>query len=205
MGFDYFYGFVGGDTSQWQPNLFRNTTAIYPFLNNPSWNLETAMADDAIHYIKQLKEIAPSKPWFVYYVPGATHAPHHPTSEWIKKISAMHLFDGGGMGALGAIVLRHCIDAVAFVQVFLLHAGHVVLHDLRRIGHALRADRRRLHGKGKPDGGRQGGSGKQLMFHDFLLWRLEVRSTAGGSMDMGERLPGREKILFYRAGRCGCN
>ena len=95
MGFDYFYGFVGGDTSQWQPNLFRNTTAIYPFLNNPTWNLETAMADDAIHYMKQLKEIAPSKPWFVYYVPGATHAPHHPTPEWAKKIGDMHLFDGG--------------------------------------------------------------------------------------------------------------
>src|SRR6516162_11215429 len=69
MGFDYFYGFVGGDASQWQPNLFRNTTAIYPFRNNPGWNLETAMADDAIGYIKQLKEIAPGKPWFVYYVP----------------------------------------------------------------------------------------------------------------------------------------
>jgi arylsulfatase A-like enzyme len=95
MGFDYFYGFVGGDTSQWQPNLFRNTPAIYPFQGNPGWNLETAMADDAIQYIKQLKEIAPSKPWFVYYVPGATHAPHHPTPEWIDKISAMHLFDEG--------------------------------------------------------------------------------------------------------------
>ena len=95
MGFDYFYGFVGGDASQWQPNLFRNTTAIYPFLGNPGWNLETAMADDAIHYMKQLKEIAPGKPWLVYYVPGATHAPHHPTPEWIKKISAMHLFDEG--------------------------------------------------------------------------------------------------------------
>ncbi len=95
MGFEYFYGFVGGDASQWQPNLFRNTTAIYPFLNNPRWNLETAMADEAIGYIKQLKEIAPHKPWFVYYVPGATHAPHHPTPEWIKKISAMHLFDEG--------------------------------------------------------------------------------------------------------------
>src|SRR6186997_2697440 len=44
MGFEYFYGFVGGDTSQWQPNLFRNTTAIYPFQGNPGWNLETAMA-----------------------------------------------------------------------------------------------------------------------------------------------------------------
>jgi arylsulfatase A-like enzyme len=95
MGFDYFYGFVGGDASQWQPNLFRNTTAIYPFQGNPSWNLETAMADDAIQHIKELKEIAPGKPWFVYYAPGATHAPHHPTSEWIEKISAMHLFDEG--------------------------------------------------------------------------------------------------------------
>ena len=95
MGFDYFYGFVGGDASQWQPNLFRNTTAIYPFLDNPEWNLETAMADEAIQHIKELKEIAPDKPFFVYYVPGATHAPHHPTPEWIEKISAMHLFDGG--------------------------------------------------------------------------------------------------------------
>ena len=95
MGFEYFYGFVGGDTSQWQPNLFRNTTAIYPFEGNPGWNLTTAMADEAIQYMKQLKEIAPDKPFFVYYVPGGTHAPHHPTPEWIKKISDMHLFDGG--------------------------------------------------------------------------------------------------------------
>ena len=95
MGFEYFYGFVGGDTSQWQPNLFRNTTAIYPFQGNPSWNLETAMADEAIQYMKQLKEIAPNKPFFVYYVPGGTHAPHHPTPEWIKKIGDMHLFDNG--------------------------------------------------------------------------------------------------------------
>jgi arylsulfatase A-like enzyme len=95
MGFEYFYGFVGGDTNQWQPNLFRNTTAIYPFQGNPDWNLETAMADEAIQYMKQLKEIAPEKPFFVYYVPGATHAPHHPTPEWIKKIGDMHLFDDG--------------------------------------------------------------------------------------------------------------
>jgi len=95
MGFDYFYGFVGGDASQWQPNLFRNTTAIYPFQGNPRWNLETAMADDAIQHMKQLKEIAPDKPFFIYYVPGATHAPHHPTPEWITKVSDMHLFDDG--------------------------------------------------------------------------------------------------------------
>ena len=95
MGFEYFYGFVGGDTSQWQPNLYRNTTAIYPFEGNPGWNLTTAMADEAIQYMKQLKEIAPEKPFFVYYVPGGTHAPHHAPPEWIKKISDMHLFDDG--------------------------------------------------------------------------------------------------------------
>jgi arylsulfatase len=97
MGFEYFYGFVGGDTSQWEPgNLFRNTTPIHPYLGQEGkWNLTTAMADEAIHYMKQLSEIAPEKPFFVYYVPGGVHAPHHPTKEWVDKISAMHLFDGG--------------------------------------------------------------------------------------------------------------
>jgi len=95
MGFDYFYGFVGGDANQWQPNLFRNTTAIYPYYNNPGWNLITAMADDAIEYMKRITAINPEQPFFIYYVPGAVHAPHHPTPEWIKKISDMHLFDKG--------------------------------------------------------------------------------------------------------------
>jgi arylsulfatase len=95
MGFEYFYGFVGGDTSQWEPNLFRQTTAIYPYIGNPGWNLITAMADDAIQHIKMLNEVDPEKPFFVYYVPGATHAPHHPTPEWIEKVHNMHLFDKG--------------------------------------------------------------------------------------------------------------
>ena len=95
MGFEYFYGFVGGDTSQWQPNLFRNTTAIYPYVGNPQWNLTTAMADDAIAHLKMLTAVDPEKPFFINYVPGGTHAPHHPTPEWIKKISDMHLFDKG--------------------------------------------------------------------------------------------------------------
>jgi arylsulfatase A-like enzyme len=95
MGFEYFYGFVGGDTSQWEPNLFRNTTAIYPYVGKPGWNLTTAMADDAIEWLNQINQIDPSKPFFCYYVPGGTHAPHHPTPEWVKKISDMHLFDKG--------------------------------------------------------------------------------------------------------------
>jgi arylsulfatase len=98
MGFDYFYGFIGGDTSQWQPgNLFRNTTPIHPYVGQPpgSWNLITAMADDAITYIRTNTEIAPNRPWFIHYAPGGTHAPHHPTPEWIQRIEALNLFNDG--------------------------------------------------------------------------------------------------------------
>ena len=95
MGFEYFYGFVGGDASQWEPNLFRNTTPIYPYMGHPGWNLTTAMADDAVHWMNQLNDINPQMPFFLHYVPGGTHAPHHATPEWIKKISDLHLFDEG--------------------------------------------------------------------------------------------------------------
>jgi arylsulfatase A-like enzyme len=117
MGFEYFYGFVGGDANQWEPNLFRNTTQIYPWIGHegtlkmdrsdpkaeiwpvtgkePSWNLVTAMADDAIDYISRMHQTDPSKPIFIKYAPGATHAPHHPTKEWVDRIHEMHLFDEG--------------------------------------------------------------------------------------------------------------
>jgi arylsulfatase len=95
MGFEYFYGFVGGDANQWQPNLFRNTTQIYPFQGKPGWNLITGMADDAIDYMTRIHQTDPSTPIFIKYAPGATHAPHHPTKEWVEKIRAMKLFDDG--------------------------------------------------------------------------------------------------------------
>lgn len=96
MGFEYFYGFVGGDANQWQPNLFRNTTPIYPFRGQEGkWNLVTAMADDAIDWMTRVHQTDPSKPFFCYYAPGATHAPHHPTKEWVDRIHDLHLFDDG--------------------------------------------------------------------------------------------------------------
>ena len=95
-GFDYYYGFVGDDTSQWQPNnLFRNTTPIEPYLGNPGWNLITAMADEAIQHLKMLNEVQPDRPFMIYYAPGGTHSPHHPTKEWVDKIAKMKLFDEG--------------------------------------------------------------------------------------------------------------
>jgi arylsulfatase A-like enzyme len=95
MGFEYFYGFVGGDANQWEPNLFRNTTQIFPFKGKPGWNLITGMADDCIDYMYRIHQTDPSKPFFIKYAPGATHAPHHPTQEWVDKIHKMHLFDDG--------------------------------------------------------------------------------------------------------------
>ena len=95
MGFQHFYGFVGGETSQWQPNVFNDTTPIYPYIGHPGWNLTTAMADDAIHWLNQLNDLDPSLPFLCYYAPGGAHAPHNPTPEWVKKEEDMHLFDGG--------------------------------------------------------------------------------------------------------------
>ncbi len=93
MGFEYFYGFMGGDTNQWQPYLFQNTSQIFPWRDNPDYNLNTDLADEAIAHIRQLNATAPEKPFFVYYAPGATHAPHHPTQEWIDRFKGK--FDMG--------------------------------------------------------------------------------------------------------------
>ena len=85
MGFQYFYGFLGGETDQWTPYLYRNTTPVFPWIGKPGYNLTTDLADDAIKYIHDLNAAAPDKPFFVYYVPGGSHSPHQPTKEWIDK------------------------------------------------------------------------------------------------------------------------
>jgi arylsulfatase len=93
MGFQYFYGFLGGETDQWTPYLFRNTTPVFPWIGKPGYNLTTDLADDAIRYMHNLNAAAPDKPFFVYYVPGGTHSPHQPTKEWIDKFKGK--FDTG--------------------------------------------------------------------------------------------------------------
>jgi arylsulfatase len=95
MGFQYFYGFMGGESDQWTPYLFRDHTPVYPWIGRKDYNLVTDMADDAIRYMTQLNAASPEQPFFLYYVPGATHDPHQPTKEWIDRISKMHLFDDG--------------------------------------------------------------------------------------------------------------
>jgi arylsulfatase A-like enzyme len=93
LGFEYFYGFMGGETDQWTPFLFRDHTQIFPWLNKPGYNLTTDMADEAVKHLRDLNSAAPDKPFFLYYVPGGTHAPHQPTKEWIAKFKGK--FDSG--------------------------------------------------------------------------------------------------------------
>jgi len=93
MGFDYFYGFMGGESDQWTPYLFRDHTQIYPWIGKPGYNLTTDMADEAIKHMRGLNAVAPDQPFFVYYVPGGSHSPHQPTQEWIDKFKGK--FDMG--------------------------------------------------------------------------------------------------------------
>ncbi len=93
MGFEYFYGFMGGETDQWTPYLFQDHTQIFPWIGKPDYNLTTDMADEAIKHMRGLNAAAPDQPFFVYYVPGGSHAPHQPTKEWSDKFKGK--FDMG--------------------------------------------------------------------------------------------------------------
>jgi arylsulfatase A-like enzyme len=93
MGFQYFYGFLGGETDQWEPYLFRDHTQIFPWIGRSDYNLITDMADEAIKYTRDLNAAAPDKPFFLYYVPGGSHSPHQPKKEWIEKFKGK--FDMG--------------------------------------------------------------------------------------------------------------
>lgn len=93
LGFEKFYGFIGGDMNQWRPTLFDGTNPIEPYVGNPNYNLDYDLADKAISYIQTQHSMAPDKPFLVYYAPGATHAPHHPRPEWVAKYKGK--FDQG--------------------------------------------------------------------------------------------------------------
>ncbi|MCI0702201.1 MAG: arylsulfatase [Planctomycetia bacterium] len=98
LGFEYFYGFIGGDVNQWNPTVFENTRPVEPKealtgKAKADYHFDSDMADHAIQWIQDQHALAPDKPFFAYYVPGATHAPHHAPKEWIAKFKGQ--FDQG--------------------------------------------------------------------------------------------------------------
>jgi arylsulfatase len=84
QGFDKFYGFIGGETNQWAPYLYDGVTQV-ELPNDPNYHFMTDMTDKAVAWIKYQKAMTPDKPFFVYFAPGATHAPHHVPQAWIAK------------------------------------------------------------------------------------------------------------------------
>jgi arylsulfatase A-like enzyme len=91
-GFDKFYGFIGGETDQWAPSLYDGLTRVET-PHYPGYNFMTDMTDQAIAWTKFQKALTPDKPFFMYFAPGAVHAPHHVPKEWIDKNKGR--FDGG--------------------------------------------------------------------------------------------------------------
>ncbi len=93
-GFEHFYGFIGGEANQYYPGLFEGTTPVEPQKTpEEGYTLNEDLADRAITWVRQQKALAPDKPFFMYYAPGATHAPHHVPKEWSDKYRGK--FDDG--------------------------------------------------------------------------------------------------------------
>ena len=93
-GFEHFFGFIGGETNQYYPALYDGTTPIEPErTGEEGYHLMEDMADKAIGWIRQQKAIAPDKPFFIYFAPGACHAPHHVPKNWVAKYKGK--FDQG--------------------------------------------------------------------------------------------------------------
>jgi len=94
LGFEYFYGFMGGEDSQWEPRLYRNTVPVEPG-GTPAqgYHLTTDLANDAVRWLHQHDAVVPDKPFFLYFATGATHTPHHVAPEWIAKYKGK--FDQG--------------------------------------------------------------------------------------------------------------
>jgi len=93
LGFEHFYGFLGGDSDQWHPALYENTTPIEPYVGNPDYILDIDLADKAITWMRMQHALAPQKPWLLYYATGTAHAPHHAPKDWIAKYKGQ--FDQG--------------------------------------------------------------------------------------------------------------
>ena len=93
-GFEYFYGFIGGETNQYYPALYQGTTPIEPEKTpEEGYHFMDDMTDKAIVWVRQQKALMPDKPFFIYFAPGATHAPHHVPKEWADKYKGK--FDQG--------------------------------------------------------------------------------------------------------------
>jgi arylsulfatase A-like enzyme len=94
LGYDRFYGFIGGETNQWYPDLVEDNHYIdQPYGPEDGYHLSKDLADKAIAYIRDSKQSEPDKPWYLWFCPGANHAPHHAPQDYIDRYKGV--FDDG--------------------------------------------------------------------------------------------------------------
>lgn len=141
MGFDYFYGFIGGETHQYYPVLFENTVAVEPQKSpEEGYHFMEDMTDRAINWIRYSKAVAPQKPFFTYFAPGAAHAPHHAPKAWREKFAGQ--FDAGWDAGRDATYRRQLEEGI-------IPAGTVLTPrpDWVKPWDSLSADERKLYAR----------------------------------------------------------
>jgi arylsulfatase len=181
LGFDYFYGFNGGDMNHWNPVLYENRNLV-PAPADPNYHLTEDLADKSIAWVRKMKSIAPDKPFFLYVAPGATHAPHHAPKEWIEKFKGK--FDGGWDKYREETIARQKKLGVVPENTKLTERSHGL-----PAWDALNADQKRLYAR---------------MMEVFAGYGAHVDHHMGRVIDAVKQFPDADNTLFiYIAGDNG--
>ena len=177
-GFEYFYGFIGGETNQYYPAIYEGTTPVEPEKTpEEGYHFTEDMTDRAIKWVRQQKSLMPDKPFFVYFAPGATHAPHHVPREWSDKYKGA--FDQGWDSLRQEILARQKRLGVVPPETEL-----TARHD---------GD----PGLGRDAGGAQAGAGTADGSLRGLPGAYRPSHRAAGGRPAGHRRPGRHADLLH--------
>jgi arylsulfatase A-like enzyme len=135
-GFDKFYGFMGGKTNQWAPLVYDSTTPI-ALPHDPNYHFMTGMTNQAVKWVQAQKSLTPERPFFMYFAPGATHALHQESKEWIAKYKGQ--FDQGWDQLREQTLARQMEVFAAFVDYADTEIGRLVdaLRDLEQFDNTL--------------------------------------------------------------------
>lgn len=181
LGFDYFYGFNGGDMNHWNPLLYENRDLV-PANDDPEYHLTEDLADRAIAWVRKVKSIAPDQPYFLYVAPGATHAPHQAPQFWIDKFKGQ--FDMGWDAYREQTLARQKQLGVVpkDTQLTVRSKGLPAWDDLN-------ADQKRLYAR---------------MMEVFAAYGAQVDAAMGRVIDAVKELPDADNtIILYIAGDNG--
>jgi arylsulfatase len=181
LGFDYFYGFNGGDMDHWNPVLFEDHQLV-PKSKDPDYHLTKDLADHAITWVRKVKSIAPDRPFFLYVAPGATHAPHHAPKDWSAKFRGQ--FDMGWDAYREQTIERQKkLGVVPKDTQLTTRSKGLPAWD------SLNADQQRLYAR---------------MMEVFAGYGAQVDSEMGRIVDAVKQLPDADNTLFiYIAGDNG--